>query len=209
MIRALLAGGLLLAAPAVVAHPHLFVEAEVVVRLGPDGVQAVHVTWTYDEFFSLLMTEELGIDEDLDGDLATAEIATLADFVTDWPEGYEGDLYIESAGRPVLPGDVHSHDATFEAGQIIESFTRPVQAEMAQPLVLRIYDPGYYTAYTVTDVRIEGRDDCAAQIARADLIAATEKVDELLYAMPQGQAEIEFPMVGEDFADTVTITCAG
>lgn len=191
------------------AHPHIFVEAEIEIMMGESGPEALRLTWTYDEFFSLLITGDLGLDEDADGELTARELATLSQMVLDWPEGFEGDFYVSRNGNPITIGQRRDHQARFENGHMIESMVYALPDMAGAPLVLRVYDPFYYTAYTVTDVQFSGGTGCRAQIARADLIAATERVDELLYAMPQDQAEVEFPAVGVDFADEITLTCGG
>ena len=91
---------------------------------------------------------------------------------------------------------------------------RPVAdiIDPAAPLILRAYDPTYYTAYDlIGPIRIEGRDDCEASIIRADLDAAYTLVEELLYGRPASDVGPDeyFPEVGQAFADTVTVTCAG
>jgi ABC-type uncharacterized transport system substrate-binding protein len=209
MRRALTALAALLAAPAQ-AHPHLFVNARVALVYEGRSLQAVRLTWTYDEFFSLLLTEDLGIDSDMDGQLTEAELDTLSGAVLDWPAGYAGDLYVTQQGQPVELGARQDASVAFEGGQVIERHTRPVPAAAPGGATVRVYDPGYYTAYTVvTPVTVTGTDACAAQVTRADLVAATEKVDELLYGMPQDEAEVQFPQVGKDFADTIRVTCGG
>ena len=210
MLRALTALVALLLAAAAQAHPHLFVDARVALVHEGRSLQAVRLTWTYDEFFSLLLIEDLGIDSDMDGQLTEAELDTLSGAVLDWPEGYEGDLYVTQQGQPVQLGARQDASVAFEDGRVIERHTRPVTAAAPGGATVRVYDPGYYTAYTVvTPVTVSGTDACAAQVTRADLVAATETVDELLYGMPQDQAEAQFPQVGKDFADTIHVTCGG
>jgi len=58
----------------------------------------VQITWEYDEFFSLLMTEDLGVDADYDGVLTEADLELLAGFDMNWIEGYNGDLVGEQSG---------------------------------------------------------------------------------------------------------------
>ena len=50
---------------------------------------------------------------------------------------------------------------------------------------------------------------CSATILPADLDKAYTLVEELLYATPAAEVEEAFPEVGEAFADTVTVSCAG
>ncbi|MGR3461685.1 MAG: DUF1007 family protein [Roseovarius sp.] len=73
------------AAPVVVAttaggHPHVF--ADVALRFESDArgrLTGVEVTWRYDDFFSLLILSDMGLDPDGDGQLSDAELARL------WP----------------------------------------------------------------------------------------------------------------------------
>jgi len=191
------------------AHPHLFVDTEVELVLDASGLKGVRLTWRYDEFFSLLLTEDLGLDQDFDGVLSREEVEILANYVLDWPDGYEGDLVVSQNGRPLRLGARREASVTYDDGQLIETHFRPVTARMDAPVTVKVYDPAYYTAYTIIGpIAVTGREDCSADLSRADLIAATERVDELLYAMPQDEAEMFFPMVGEDFADTVIVACS-
>lgn len=209
MLRGLSVIFAMLAVP-VQAHPHLFVDAEVALVYEGETLRAVRLTWTYDAFFSLMLTEDLGLDSDMDGQLSEAELEALSAAVLDWPDGYEGDLYVTQEGQPVQLGARQDASVTFEEEQVIESHTRPVTSAAPGGATVKVYDPGYYTAYTVVrPVAVKGSATCGARVARADLIAATEKVDELLYGMPQDQAEAQFPQVGEDFADTIRVTCGG
>lgn len=192
------------------AHPHIFVDAEVEIVVGAEGVEAVRLTWIYDEFFSLLVTEEMGLDPDLDGVLTDDELAVLSDYVLDWPEGFGGDLLVTAGAGPVALGAREEAGVAFEDGRMMESHLRPLAAPVAGPVTVKVFDPSYYTAYTIAaPVTVTGGEGCSVGIARADLVAATDMVEEMLYAMPQNEAEMVFPEVGEAFADTITVTCTG
>jgi ABC-type uncharacterized transport system substrate-binding protein len=94
-------------------------------------------------------------------------------------------------------------------GQIVTTHFRPLAEPVtADGLILRAYDPTFYTAYDLSGgVTVTG--GCAAQVTPADLDRAYSLVEELLYALPSDQVEEAFPEVGEAFADTVVIRCAG
>jgi ABC-type uncharacterized transport system substrate-binding protein len=77
---------------------------------------------------------------------------------------------------------------------------------MADGIIIKAFDPTFYTAYNlVGSVIVEG--PCTAKVQNADLDAAYTMVEELLYAMPASKAEDDFPKVGEAFADTVSLSC--
>ena len=55
---------------AATAHPHIFVDTALKVLVTDDGqLESIEVTWVYDEFYSLLIFEDLGLDADFDGEL--------------------------------------------------------------------------------------------------------------------------------------------
>lgn len=207
LFAVLLPGGL-------AAHPHVFVDAEVEVVLGADGaMQGVRLTWVYDDLFSLMLTEELGIDPDGDLVLTEDEAAALQDFVLDWPEDFGGDLHVTRAAIPLALGPRRDGAVALEEGRVRESHFRPLAAplKMDAPVQVQVFDPFYYVAYDVLPgVRVTGGEDCVATLQKADLNAAYALVDEVLYGRPASDVgpEEEFPEVGHAFADTITVTCA-
>ncbi len=51
-----------LAGPAL-AHPHVFIDTAIEAIMSPDGrVDAIRISWTYDEFYTLMILEERGLD---------------------------------------------------------------------------------------------------------------------------------------------------
>lgn len=205
-----------LAAGAAAAHPHVFVEARVSLVLdGQGNVLGVRLSWDYDEFFSFLLTAELGIDPEGDMILTEAEIAALSDFVLDWPADFGGDLFVTQDGAPLALGAREQARVTFDGGRVSESHYRPLLAPAAAGatgVAVQIYDPFYYVAYQVVgEIGLEGGTGCATRYQAADLNAAYAMVDELLYGRPASDVgpDEAFPEVGHAFADTVTVTCAG
>ena len=196
------------------AHPHIFVSVEVAVVYENDVPAAVELAWIYDDYFSLLLMTDLGLD--LDGDLVLSEEeeTILATSVTEWPAEFGGDLEVLQGETLVDLAGRTNHTMTFENGIVREAHTRPI-AKLPQddaPLTIRVYDPFYYVAYElIGTVTIKGRDNCEALITPANLDAAYTLVEELLYGRPASDvgADEEFPEVGVAFADTIDVTCVG
>lgn len=192
------------------AHPHIFVETKLKFHVGQDGMlQSVEVSWDYDELYSMLIFEDRGLDQDYDGALSADEIEALSGFDLNWTDGFQGDLFVSDKAGPVALGAPHFVSLTVSAGRIQTTHRRDlVQPAGAAGLVVKAYDPTFYTAYDLSGgVDIDG--GCSADVIPADLNAAYSKVEELLYALPADQAESAFPEVGEAFADTVRLTCSG
>lgn len=190
------------------SHPHIFVDTALKLIVSDSGqLEAVEITWAYDEFYSLLIFEDRGLDGDYDGALTAQELAKLRGFDMAWVEGFQGDTYLTRAGEALELG-APEHLATEVADGRITTRHRRVLAEphAADGVVIKAYDPGYYTAYTMTG-GLEVSGGCQASVTPPDLDAAYTKVEELLYAMPADQAEDAYPEVGEAFADTVRLSC--
>lgn len=195
------------------AHPHVFVEAQVGLVFQGQSLVGVRLSWTYDDFFSLLLTEDLGVDPDGDMVLTPAEMAIVRASVLDWPADYGGDLHVTGPNGPVPLGERTQADVQVVEGRIIESHVRllaqPVTPGDADVLV-QVYDPFYYVAYSlVGQISREGGEGCDVAYAPADLDAAYSLVDELMNGRPAADVgpDDEFPMVGVAFADTLTVTC--
>lgn len=197
----------------VLAHPHEFVDVAVSFRFDARGrLDSVGVRWLWDDLTSMLMAEDFGLDADGDGTLTEDERAALVARFTDWPDDFDGDLYLSSQGAVVEmsgPRDLH---ADMRDGRLEVDFTRSVgPLDLTGPLVMQAYDPSYYVAYDLDGApRIEGRDGCSIDIRPPDIAAAQQ-----LYARLLGQlteAEImelgKSPEVGGAFADEVTLICA-
>ena len=154
------------------AHPHVFVDAGIEITLDPDGrLEAITVTWIYDEYYSLLITEELGLDPDYDGVLTAEETATLTGFDMNWAPGFNGDLEATLDGAPLaLSGPEAATAALRPDGRILTTHRRAVPARPAMAgrvLSLKPYDESYYTAYEVPQPPVLSPTLCLRGVRRA------------------------------------------
>lgn len=192
------------------AHPHIFVDTGLRLVVSPTGqLEAVEITWAYDEFYSLLIFEDRGLDADFDGALTADEMAQLQGFDLAWLPGFDGDSYLTQAGEAVALGAPEHLSTEVQDGRITTRHRRALaQPVAAAGAVFKAYDPTYYTAYTLNR-GLEVTGSCRGEVTPPDLDAAYSQVEELLYALPTQQAELEFPQVGEKFADVVRLYCEG
>ena len=188
------------------AHPHIFVDTKLRVIVDDAGnLEGVEISWTYDDFYSLLLLSDYGLDNDGDGRLRPDELSRLDGFDMNWIEGYQGDTHATRAGNTVRLGPPQGRGTSVERGLNTSTHFRAASGP-ADGLVVKAFDPTFYTAYTLVDaVEVDG--PCTATVIPADLDAAYTLVEELLYATPAAQAEDNYPEVGEAFADTVTLSC--
>lgn len=199
---------------AAMAHPHMFIDAGLSLFFDDAGrLSAVRVAWVYDDFSSLLITEDYGLDPDGDGVMTQAELDGFAGTDVDWESGFQGDLYLSINGTPVALGPATDFGAAYENGYLASMHTRPLAEPLDvsdTPLAIQVYDPSFYAAYSVAlPLAIEDSASCKVTREAADLEEAGRKLEEMINALPDDQyAEIEFPQVGAYYADTIYVKCA-
>ncbi|MFN4159933.1 MAG: DUF1007 family protein [Gemmobacter sp.] len=203
-----------LAAPAARAHPHIFIDTGLEVIFDTQGrATAVRVTWTYDDFYSLLMIEDRKLDADYDGKLTPEEEAQLAGFDMDWDADYNGDLFVLAGDVAVPLSRPSDFTATYVDGRITSThqriFTEPLVP--GAPLVIQVYDPGYYTAYFIAGqpVLTGAADTCTVQVYEPDRAAADARLTAAIAEMgASGNLEMDFPTIGSAYAEEARVTCA-
>ena len=194
------------------AHPHVFVDARTGFVFGSDRqLEAIKVSWRYDEFTTLVLFETLELDLDQDGQLNDADRVKILEGETNWPQDYKGDIYLEVLGHDYPLGRPEAAAVTLNANQIEVSFdlplSQPIRIETA-PVFLRLYDPFFYYAYTIvpptdpTDLP----EDCQAQIVPFEPNAADSALQDKLAAL--GREDMPaVGNVGRLFSDEVQLTC--
>ncbi|EAQ02784.1 hypothetical protein OB2597_15420 [Pseudooceanicola batsensis HTCC2597] len=204
--------GTALSAGGLGAHPHVFVDTGLTLHLDDEArIEAVDVTWAYDEFYSLLVLQDMGLDPDADGVLTPDELRQVEGWDMKWVEGYEGDLYLEGPqdGAVALGPPVPLETRVVE-GRLISVHRRPVEpAADAATAVLQAYDPEFYTAYDLTlGVRIAGdaaNPLCTVNIDKPDENEAYREARDVMKDFPEDAVGV--PLLGHVFAETVTLTC--
>jgi polyphosphate kinase len=205
---------LCLAAGPALAHPHVWIDTRVEVILNErNEATSLRISWTYDDLYSLYIVGDMGLDPDWDGTLTPEEEAKLKGFDMEWIEGFEGDTYALMAGAPLKLSGPRDWTAGYAEGKItsihVRDFAAPV-AVAGEPLVIQVYDPGYYTAYSIPfDPVITGGTGCSAKVFVPDLDAADAALQEALKEYtPDVDLEAEFPAIGANYAEEVRLTCA-
>ena len=206
--------GLALASP-LGAHPHIYIDTDFDLVFDTDGkLAAVRIDWAYDDFYSLLMIEENGLDADGDGTPEQARLDAFAGQDADWEAGFPGHFTLDAAGTPLALGPPEEHRVRYEDGRIITSHLRPLVARFeidAAPLVARSYDPTYFVAYDVPETPgSQGRDDCSLTRNVASRDAAMKEYGDQLAAVDASDDPfqvVDLPDIGILFADSFEITC--
>lgn len=203
IIPALLAS---LAATPVAAHPHVFVDVGLTFETdGQGALTGIEVTWSYDDLFSMLILSDRGLDADGDMVLTEAERAELIGFdLTDWPEGFEGALFVETEAGKLSLGPPEALSIRMEDGHIVTRHRRPVTAAGSGDMTVRAFDPSYYAALSMTGA-MTLPEGCTGKLSEADDAAADEKVEGLGNTADEGF--FNAVEVGRYYADTLIVTC--
>lgn len=214
-MRAIIALSLSLFAAPLGAHPHIFINTGLVFLINDENqLTHVQVTWEYDELYSLLVTEDMGLDDDYDGVLSDADAAALTGFDMNWVDGYNGDLVAELDKTPLALGPPSAPTATMKDGKIITTHLRAVYGAplVNGPLNFRPYDGTYYTAYEVgLGVDVKGRSGCDITLDAPDIAGALAMTKAELSALPQDMDMEAAGLgdIGSRFATEVRVTCGG
>lgn len=198
------------------AHPHVYIDAAVEVLFDAQGqATALRIRWEYDSFYSLTLIAERGLDPDADGQLTPEEQASLAGFDMHWDPGFAGDTYALLGDTPLTLSAPQEWTADYQQDKLISThlrrFDKPIPIA-ADPLVVQVYDPGYYTAYSISAATVltAAPENCSARIYEPDPTKADQALkDALAEYAPGDDVEIDFPAVGANFADETRVTCSG
>jgi ABC-type uncharacterized transport system substrate-binding protein len=189
------------------AHPHVFVDVALAFESdGAGNLTGVQVTWSYDDFFSLLILADMGLDPDGDGALTEAELAKLKGFdLVEWPEGFEGDLYLHAGEEKIALDHPVPTDIRLEAGRIVASHRRSFGPVPAEGLRVEPFDPTYYVDYTLAGP-VTLPEGCAYTITEPDLDESQRAFRDML---AQLSAEEQYTGVeaGNLFSETMVISC--
>lgn len=202
-------------APPLTAHPHIFVDTGFDLYFDADGaLSQVKVTWSYDAFYSLLITQDMGLDLDGDGLMTEAEKTALQGFDMQWDAGFNGDLEISLGNMPVPLSAPRDYTAVFVLGRITTSHLRDIEAlKMTfETLHLRPFDLTYYTSYDVTyPVTLHGIDSCEVHVQEPQQTAALTALQEQLSGLgaDTDPADVGLSGIGAVLATSVNVSCSG
>lgn len=191
------------------AHPHVFVDAGISFLFNKEGaLSAVKVEWAYDDLYSMLQLDDMGLDTDGDGRITVKEQEKLVGFDMQWIDGFEGDLYVTFGGSKIELGAPQKTTAKLSNGRLYSSHVRMLKKPLKMTdgaIALKVYDPTFYTAYTLDlGAQVINRQGCVMEQIPADLGKAYDIVENFLQS---SSPDDQYPKVGENFADTLTLSC--
>ncbi|MFP4397711.1 MAG: DUF1007 family protein [Desulfonatronovibrio sp.] len=160
------------------AHPHVFVEPELEIELGEDGVKGLWHHWTFDEYFSAWIIEEF--DQNKDGLISTQEAEKLYNEAFKnlekfgfWTRVLKGDENIPVTRLEEFSVEIKDNLATYSFFLPLDI---PVTPENKDILILA-YDEDYYCQIFFPPGDVGFRGDTS----KWDVEYSTQKVPDLTY----------------------------
>lgn len=148
---------------AVTAHPHIWIDNRVEVRLNGDRIEAIRAHWTFDPFFSQSVLVDVGRIRE--GRLSTDQVELIRRNAFENLRNYGYFTYIRIDGRDYPVRTVERFDARInEESNLVYSFDLPLDVQVGtEPVSLRIsmYDETFFTdfAYEPREVLVSGTGD--------------------------------------------------
>lgn len=199
------------AAAPTLAHPHIFAEARLEVRVDGDGtVRSLRHVWRFDDAFSSTVLIEFDADKDLK--LDASELDVVRQTVFESLADFDYFQFVEADGKDVAMAVPDPFVADFKDNQLLILFESTPKAplKLAGTVEFGIYDPTFYTAIDYVDdssmVVSALPRGCEQKMVRPDpdaaLAQSQDSLTEDFFADPQNDD------VGRLFATRLRVTCA-
>lgn len=193
--------------PPVVAHPHVWIDARTEVIFDErQRVEALRVSWRFDEFYSLFAIE--GLDKNGDGRVDAEELKPLAELNITSLEEYRYFTYVTVAGEDAPYGPVTDYRSAYEEGILSLEFVIPLETPM-DPVVSELrfmsYDPTFYIAIEPVlqaPVSLRGAPAACRAVEVKQEGAETLQLSEADFLDPATNSDI-----GRLYATEFVITC--
>lgn len=133
--------------PVASGHPHVFIENSLTLVFDKQGLVGVHVTWSFDEFFSNMIVCDY--DSNRNGELEGTEVKNIREKAFSNLKNFDYFTFIRIDRKPFKVQYIREFSAELKDGKLIYRFLIPcnVKAVAAyKQFVISQYDPTYYTS---------------------------------------------------------------
>lgn len=198
---------------AVVAHPHVLVDAKSEVVFDTAGqLASVRHVWRFDVAFSAFAIQ--GLDADGDGTYSREELDPLAKINVESLKEFDYFTFLTAGESKLEFVDPQEYWLEFDGEQLILYYDLPLAApvSVAENTTLEIFDPEYFVAFEfVKDdpIILTGAPEGCSAIYIPPR-ALDDQTMAFLSALPQDQRQLpaELAGAGADLANVTRISCA-
>lgn len=203
--------GIAFAAP-VNAHPHIFVDGGIdFVMSGQETLEALSVTWLYDEFETLYDLASRGIEPQADGSLSDTDREAIRAAYSDWPDDFDGSAHLSIDGEVTEMAWPIDLAVDLVDGRLQLTFLRLLE----EPTVLAdktvevaFYESTYFFAFKISNnPTFVGSGACTAVVVPYTPGEQSEEVKQDLARLSREETP-NIANVGQVFADRIVVNCA-
>jgi ABC-type uncharacterized transport system substrate-binding protein len=199
-----------LLAPAVFAHPHVWVTAKAEIIFGPDRkVTGIRHFWTFDEAYTAYVTQ--GLDLNRDGKLTPDELQGLAQENTSGLAEFDYFTIVKANGKKQAFDAPREPSMLMDKKQLVMTYLLPLKNPVSASgaFALEIDDATFFVYFTLGDgqesIKLTGAPPgCATTVAKAKALdTATQQIlqDEGVFQTPAGAN------VGLQYSNKAIIAC--
>ena len=203
--------GLVLAAGAASAHPHVWVTMHSELVYAPDGsVTGVRHAWTFDDMFSVFATQ--GIEAKKKGEFTREELAPLAEVNVGSLKEYDFFTYANANGKKVEfnePPAGYYLEYNPKDTVLTLHFVLPLKAPVkAKDLTLEVYDREFFVDFSFADknpAKLVGAPaQCKLSVLNPQQMDAA--MSQQLSQLGPDQKNSSLT-IGSDFANKIVVKC--
>lgn len=160
------------------AHPHVFIESELEIELGEEGVKGLWHRWTFDEYFSAWIVDEY--DTNKDGQFSPEETQKLYEEAFKNLKHYGFWTTVLKGNRDVPVTRIENFTVKMRDHQATYSFFIPLDIDFtpdSEDLFILVYDKDFYCQIFFPPAEIS----FTGEINRWNTEHTTQKMPELTY----------------------------
>ncbi|NWH04105.1 DUF1007 family protein [Desulfobacter latus] len=129
-----------------IPHPHVFISQRTGFVFDDKGLAGFRVNWTFDEMFSVMISEDF--DSDHNQALDATEVAVIKEKAFGYIAPYNYYIHVRIDGKPFEVKFIKSFNAWLDNGTVCYEFFIPCHVtavDTPKQVVLSPYDPEYYS----------------------------------------------------------------
>lgn len=134
------------------AHPHVWIDADVTIRVKEQKIDAMKITWVFDDFFTQSTIEDFG--KHRKGRLDAGELKQVVQESSQSLHNYSYFTYLEVDGKRRRVDSVDDFTAEIKGDHLIYRFTVPVNPPVdpfRQKFGFLLYDETYYVYVAIAE----------------------------------------------------------
>ncbi|WP_138935486.1 DUF1007 family protein [Roseovarius arcticus] len=203
--------GIALAAP-MNAHPHIFVDGGIdFIMSGDETLDALSITWLYDEFETLYDLSSRGIEPQPDGTLSNADREAIRAAYSDWPDDFDGSAHLSIDSDLIEMAWPSDLAVDLVDGRLQLTFLRKLETPAIltnKSVEVAFYESTYFFAFAITnDPSFVGNETCEAVVVPYTPGEQSDEMKQSL-ALLNREETPDIANVGQLFADRIVVNCA-